>query len=242
MKTWADKLLDYDMISWNLKKFNINNSLWVKQAYEAKKYAFAADYIKFYSIFNYGGIYLDSDIEVLKPFDNLLNTNVLLAYENNKTKEIEGGVFGAEKYSSFIKRCLDYYEDRQFIKPDGTYDTRILPQIMREIAENSSEHITIYPSEYFTANNWKTGIIKKTGNTYSIHHFAGSWLSCESQKENNFKKAIYKVLGDTVIANIFFFVYDIFNGIFSKFNYVKNRIRNTGFKNALKYYYKKYIR
>jgi mannosyltransferase OCH1-like enzyme len=100
MKTWEKALWDYEFILWNFDKFNIHDSLWVKQAFEAKKYAYAADYIRLYAVYNYGGIYLDMDVEVLKPFDNLLKNEVMMAYED-KSKAIEAGCLGAEKHSPY---------------------------------------------------------------------------------------------------------------------------------------------
>jgi mannosyltransferase OCH1-like enzyme len=245
MGTWMEKLIGYDMILWDSKRFNINEHLWVKQAIEAKKYAFAADYIKFYSLYNYGGIYLDSDVEVIKSFDDLLDTDILLAYENDKTKKIEGGILGAKKHSAFIKRCLDYYHNRQFIESDGSYDMRVLPQIMREILAENNYHINVYPSEYFTANNWETGIIKITSKTYSIHHFAGSWLSNDQKKHINFGRFISRIFGKSIFAKVllfFFHMFHMFHSIFLKIIWFRNRTLKIGCKNAFKYYFKKYLR
>ncbi len=72
MKSWKEKLYDYEFILWDLNRFDLNRSLWVKQAFEAKKYAFAADYIRLYALYNYGGIYMDMDVEVIKSFNDLL--------------------------------------------------------------------------------------------------------------------------------------------------------------------------
>jgi mannosyltransferase OCH1-like enzyme len=242
METWKKRLIDYKILLWNSKNFNINDHLWVKQAFEVKKYAFAADYIKFHSLYNYGGIYLDSDVEVIKPFDDLLDTNILLAYENDETKEIEGGIFGAEKNSAFIKSCLDYYHNLQFIKPDGSYDMRVLPQIMKEMVENTNNHVNIYPSEYFTANHWETGIINITNNTHTIHHFAGSWLPNSQRRRTKFIKFIYKLFGKKIGANISEVIVPVTYSLFSKITLFSSRVNKTGYKNAFKYYIKKYLK
>lgn len=180
MQSWKEKLPDYEFILWNFERFDINTSLWVKQAFENKKYAFAADYIRLYAVYNYGGIYLDMDIEVLKPFDDLLNSSIMLAYENDEKSGIEAGVFGAEKGNEIISECLSYYKNRQFIKVDGTFDTIPLPKIMIKFVKNHSD-IKPFTKDYFTCKSYITGQILTTNNSYSIHNFAGSWLTVENK-------------------------------------------------------------
>jgi len=93
--SWRKKLPDYEFILWDTNKFDINSTLWTKQAYETKKYAFAADYIRLHAIYTYGGIYLDTDVEVLKRFDNLLNLPYFIGSQHDHL--MEAAVIGAEK-------------------------------------------------------------------------------------------------------------------------------------------------
>ena len=130
LKSWEKYLPDYKIILWDTKRFDLNSSLWVKQAFEKKKYAFAADYIRFYALYHMGGIYLDSDVEVLKDFDDLLDLPYFVGAEKAQTPE--AAIIGAEKGCDWIKQCLDYYQDRSFVKEDGTLDIRKLPEIMVE--------------------------------------------------------------------------------------------------------------
>lgn len=178
MSTWKTKLPDYEFVLWNFDRFDINSSLWVKQAFEAKKYAFAADYIRLFAVFNYGGFYLDMDMEVLRSFNNLINNKIALAYENDN-ESIEAGCFGAEKGNPLIKKCLDYYTDRQFVKQDGTYDILTLPNIMSKFI--STNDTTINDKYFFTCKSFETGVIKTQDYSYTIHHFAGSWLPEEER-------------------------------------------------------------
>lgn len=175
MQSWQKYLSDYEFKLWNFDVFDKNSSLWVKQAFEAKKYAFAADYIRLYAVYTYGGIYLDMDIEVLKPFDDLLNSDLIFACEDNNTKHLEAGCFGATKGHPFIGKCLEYYKNRTFIKEDGSLDTLPLPQIITPIY-NQLIQKQPFSSDYFTAKSWRTGAISITENTYSIHHFEASWV------------------------------------------------------------------
>ena len=130
LASWKKFLPDYEVILWDTKRFDLESVPWVKQAFEAKKYAFAADYIRFYALYNYGGIYLDSDVEVLRSFDPLLELPYFAGAETSGT--IEAAVLGAEKGCDWIKQCLDYYQGRNFIRQDGSCDIRMLPEIMQE--------------------------------------------------------------------------------------------------------------
>lgn len=94
--TWKQVLPDYELVLWNTKRFDINSVPWVKEAFEAKKYAFAADYIRLYSVYTEGGIYLDSDVEVLKRFDDLLQYKSFIGFEAATEKKVEAAIFGAE--------------------------------------------------------------------------------------------------------------------------------------------------
>ena len=118
MNSWKEKLPDYEFILWNFDRFDKNSSKWVTQAFDNKKYAFAADYIRFYALYNYGGIYLDSDVEVLKSLDDLLDLPYFMGAEKAQTPVAAS--IGAEKACDWIKACLDYYIDRPFINDDGS--------------------------------------------------------------------------------------------------------------------------
>lgn len=175
MQTWKKHLPDYEFKLWNFDVFDKNSSLWVKQAFEAKKYAFAADYIRLYAVYTCGGIYMDMDVEVLKPFDDLLNNDLMFAYDDDEIKHLEAGCFGATKGHPFIGQCLEYYNNRHFIKEDGSLDTLPLPCIITPIY-NEIVKSRPFSSDHFTAKSWETGDLRVTKNTYTIHHFAASWV------------------------------------------------------------------
>jgi len=222
--SWKEKLQGYEFMLWDFERFDMNNSLWVKQAIEAKKYAFAADFVRFHAVYNYGGIYLDTDIEVIKPFDDLLNNDIMIGYEDNETKCIESGCFGAEKHSPIIKKCLEYYNGREFIKPNGDYDTLTLPKIMKEVFQkNNIVNISFYPSDYFTAKNFFTGIITVTDNTYCIHNFSGSWMKKPMQFYTKIRNKSIKIFGYKLgkllvmpILIVAIFITEGFSGIIKK--------------------------
>lgn len=176
MNSWKKQLPDYEFKLWNFSSFDINSSQWVKEAFNAKKYAFAADYIRLYAVYNYGGIYMDMDIEVIKSFNPLLDREYILGYETQTG--IEAGVFGAPPKAYWVKLILDYYNNKSFYNTDGTQQTTPLPKIMFNILTKNmllQSSIKPFHSEFLTAKSYQTGKIHITPNTYTIHHFAGSW-------------------------------------------------------------------
>lgn len=182
MKSWKEKLPDYEFIKWDFNRFEKNTSVWVSEAFDNKKYAFACDFIRLYAVYNYGGIYMDMDIEVLKSFDDLLDSDYFFAKERPNAPWIEAGCFGAEKGNKFLRACLDYYSNRHFIKEDGKFDQKPLPQIMHEILVSKQMSIELKEWKTFTAKSFETGIESPDSTTYTIHHFAGSWKNDEEKK------------------------------------------------------------
>jgi len=217
--SWKEKLPDYEFMLWDTNRFNLEDNIWVKQAFERKKYAFAADYIRLYAVYNYGGIYLDTDVEVIKSFNDLLERPYFVGTEG--LGFIEAAVFGAEKNSPWVKQCLDYYTGKSFINDDGTYNTLTLPRIMnsqiskiRTIKEikpfnievnlqrEDTNSLYMFPEDFFTAKNHGTGVIEKTANTYSIHHFAMSWVPKSTKFLPNIKRKLMAVFGVRFINGI----------------------------------------
>lgn len=172
IQSWKQILYDYEFILWDASRINLNSSIWLKQSYEAKKYAFAADYIRFYALYYYGGIYLDADVEVLKSFNPLLQQKQFVGEEAGGI--IEAAVIGVEKGLAWIKECLDYYQDRPFVKVDGSYDMKPVPILVSKVLSN--KNIEIKPFYFFSPKDYNIGKICVNENTYTIHHFDGKWL------------------------------------------------------------------
>lgn len=193
---------------WDFNRFPREKSDWVREAFDARKYAFAADYIRFYALYNYGGIYLDSDVEVLKPFDPFLSQPYMLGRESLSCN-IEAAVMGAEKGFEPFGKILDYYEGRHFVNPDGSLNTTPVPVLMSDILgkdyrfvdiESPEEFkdeagvLCVYPSDYFSPVSLLTMKLEKTPRTVSIHHFAASWES----PMYKFKKRLQRILGHRI--------------------------------------------
>lgn len=188
ISSWKRNLPDYKIVLWDLNKFNIDTTKWTRQAFDAKKYAFAADYIRCYALYNYGGIYLDSDVEVLKTFNELLDLPYFIGQDCSKA--IEAAVVGCEKGNFLYKNMLSYYESRDFIKNDGRYDIKAMPDIMDEVASSLYEFkvinkkedfefneniLNLFTSDYFSPKRQNDFKINLSDKTFSIHHFNASW-------------------------------------------------------------------
>lgn len=204
MESWKKFLPDYEFMLWNFERFPKSQSKWVSDAFDNKKYAFAADYIRMYALYHYGGFYLDMDVEVLKPFDSFLRLKTMIGYENSKTKGLEVASFGVEKHSLWVKICLNYYDERDFISSDGRFNMHPLPGVIKRCLERNGYvlknvrslkeaeaidapmEIPVFPYDYYSPKNHDTGIISSSENTVTIHHFAGSWLPWYARWEQKF--------------------------------------------------------
>ncbi|SCI71032.1 Mannosyltransferase OCH1 and related enzymes [uncultured Clostridium sp.] len=203
ISSWKDKLPDYEIIEWNEKNFDFNCNDYIREAYENKKWAFVSDFVRLYVLYEYGGIYLDTDVEVIKSFDSLLENKSFIGFES-LDENITGvltATIGSEKNNKIIKMLLDSYKNRKFIvngKMDLTTNVQTITKKLQKTysikLENHEQYIednlmTIYPSDYFCPKNAVTQL-KLTENTYSIHHFDGSWVS---KKEKIRIEVIYRI-------------------------------------------------
>ena len=192
LRSWKEKLPDYRIMIWDTNRIDLSECRWAAQAYERKAYAFAADYVRFYALYYYGGIYLDSDVEVRKSFNRLLSQDYFLGYEYMGTPE--AAVIGAQKGLKWIRNCLEWYRRHDFIRPDGTQNRIIAPLVLQKgfekeyrvkMTDRDKKTVihggTLYPYDYFSPKNVYSGKICRSDNSYCIHHFSQSWLT-ESRK------------------------------------------------------------
>lgn len=162
MDTWQKTHPDYEIIRWSTKNFDVDSVPYVKEAFEARKWAFAADYIRMYALYTQGGIYLDSDVVLLKKFDDFLDNSFFSSMEYHPTQvekcgtmqyidaeghrtadvfiegiQIQAAVMGAEPGCPFVKEVLDWYKDKHFVNADGSLRTNVLsPYIYARVAES----------------------------------------------------------------------------------------------------------
>lgn len=199
IKSWEKYLPDYKIIEWNEDNFPIEDNIYCKQAYECKKWAFATDYARLWIIYNYGGIYLDTDVEVVKSWDPLLKHDCFIGRQPGYQVNTGSG-FGAVKGHPLIKIMLDDYNDISFIKENGEMDLWTCPHRNSQWLfsnglrhDNSYQEIlntAIYPIEYFSPKDAYTRQLIKSKNTYSIHHCDGTW-SDKEDKIGHLKRFFY---------------------------------------------------
>ena len=212
LDSWKKFLPDYEIILWDSSK-------WVKQAFENRKFAFAADYIRFYALYNYGGIYLDSDVEVLRSFNDLLDLPYFMGSEKAQTPE--AAIIGAEKGCDWIKQCLDYYDNRSFIKEDGSLDIRKLPEIMveqinkhkplRVLSINDSlnirkldmqSEVLEFNDAFFSPKLFDSREVEITPYTYAIHHYQNSWFSPKAKAYYRSRAVLVKIFGQKFVHKL----------------------------------------
>lgn len=202
LNSWREKMPDYKFIRWGMKEVRDIDEPFLQESLLARKWAFASDFVRLYAVFNYGGIYLDTDVIVYKSFDDLLNNTAFIGRENSI--HVEGRItstyltshcFGAEKGNPFIGKCLSYYQKRHFIiSQDNTlpmtlkYNVVIQPFVQSELARaagynpsasaNQIQYLedgtVVYTSDYFDCN-------KQTESSYCKHLALGAWRETKSK-------------------------------------------------------------
>ena len=199
IKSWKKYCPDYEIIEWNESNFDLNYNDYVKEAYEAKKWAFITDVVRLYALVNYGGVYMDTDVEVLKPLDSFLRLEAFSGFEAKE--RIPTGIMASEKGASIMVELLNDYKGVHFKNEDGTLDvttnvTRITDACLKYglVLNGSNQTVngfTLFPSDYFCPKDVATRKINLTENSYTIHHFDGSWLNGTQR----FKKWLTKIFG-----------------------------------------------
>lgn len=204
IESWKKFLPDYDFVLWNEENFDVNSILYVKQAYENRKFAFVTDYVRLYALYTNGGVYMDTDVEVLKSYNEFLHHPAFSGFETDGN--VPTGMMAAEKGSVWAKELLSYYDDKEFIKSNGEFDmttnTSIITNYMltkgiklNNTYQEFTDLVVMYPSEYFCPKDHRTGEIKTTSNSYCIHHFAMSWIDPKVKRLSDTKKMLMKIIG-----------------------------------------------
>ncbi len=191
IESWKKYCPDYEIIEWNENNFDINYCDYVKEAYETKKWAFVADVARLYVLVNYGGIYMDTDMELIGIIDNLLDCEAFSGFESNSA--IAAGIMGCKKENLFFKELLEDYCKTKFIQKDGGFNlttnvNRITKKFLKKgLKLNNKLQIvngfTLFPKDYFYPKDPISFETKITKNSLSIHHYDGSWLDEEGKEQ-----------------------------------------------------------
>lgn len=204
IESWKKYCPDYEIIEWNEKNFDINYCDYVREAYEAKKWAFITDVVRLYALVNYGGVYMDSDVEVVKSLDPILNYKAVSGFQS--IDWIPTGLMASEKNHPLFRKMLEEYDTEHFIKSDGSLDMttnceKITQLCLKQgLVLNGSlqtvSDFTLFPVDYFCAKNVVTGKIEKTENTFTIHHFAGSWTTPRNKFNTKVHQMLIRIFGE----------------------------------------------
>ena len=192
IKSWQKYCPDYEIKRWDESNFDVNCNPYCKFAFENKKWAFLTDYIRLKVVYDNGGVYLDTDVELLKPLDDLIKDGAYMGLQN-ETEVATGLGFAGEKEHPFIGENMRYYEnltDFSQLRSCPIITTELLiPYGLKEDTGKIQKvaGLNIYPPEYLCPKNERTGLSEKTKNTHSIHHFDASWFE-KSWKEGQKKR------------------------------------------------------
>lgn len=187
--SWKKFMPGYEIKEWNEENFDINCCEYVKEAYQAKKWAFVSDYARFWILYNYGGLYFDTDVEIIKDIKPIVNKGAFMGCESIDSVAPGLGL-GALPHSSLYKEILDYYESVHFIFGNGKIPKTVVEHTTKILCRHGwngngeikkIDGIYIYPPEYFCPMDYHTGKFKVTENTYTIHWYTASWQSAYSK-------------------------------------------------------------
>lgn len=216
--SWKKYLPDYEIKEWNEDNFDVNIIPYTAEAYQAKKYAFVSDYARFWILYQYGGIYFDTDVEVIRPIDDIVERGNFMGFETDPKPQLKADAseasvnpglgMGVAPGLGIIKKMLDYYEGRHFEFIPGGIGQLTIVHIATEVLRKAGlkqqqgiqqvDDMWIYSAEYFCPINLKTGRIHVRPNTRTIHHYAGTW----QDKHFSFKEWIKKVLPESLLLKV----------------------------------------
>lgn len=243
--SWKKYCPDYEIKRWDETNFDVNMCEYVKEAYAAKKWAYVSDYARFYILNKYGGVYLDTDVELLKPIDNILKQGPFFALETDEYDSLNPGIGMATYVNNvFYKKILNDYNNSHYLTKEGIeinlpVGKRVATFLKRDGLKNVKgiqriDGINIYPKEYFCPLNYFTGELQLTKNTVAIHHYAASWLSEKEKRNHKIGQKVSRYFGISFgekIERILDFPHSL-----------NSKINSVGIKKTTTYYFKKYIK
>jgi hypothetical protein len=211
MKSWENNLSDYQMMEWNENNFDLHCNVYVSEAYRTGKFAFVSDYVRVCALYKYGGIYLDTDVEVFKSFDDLLHHDSFWGFEQENY--IATSTIGSAPGNQLIKMFLDSYYGKDFINEDGTYNELTNVAVITDLLKEKKLQIngeyqqieglgSFYPQTYFSPYDYINCRKLITENTYAMHLFYKSWLPPGVRFKTNVKVMISKVIGGNNILKL----------------------------------------
>lgn len=199
IKSWKKYCPDYEIVCWDESNCDLTSNRYVREAFEAKKWAFVSDYIRLRVVYDHGGVYLDTDVELIRPLDSLVKRGAYMGFDE-KGIVATGLGFAAEPGNRIIGEFLKDYDSIGFVGPDGSYDLTPCPDRNTEALKRLGMDITVQkqnfmgvnflPGDYLCPMDYYTGKKTVTSNTYSIHHYCASWTSSVTKRTTRIKRII----------------------------------------------------
>lgn len=213
--SWKKYFPDYEIVEWNEDNYDVNKILYTQQAYVAKKYAFVSDYARFDILYHHGGVYFDTDVEVIKSFDDILANGAFMGCEIDGSDSLkdERGIAAAPGLGiaaapglDLYKLILDFYATQCFLNEDGSINQEtVVTKTTKVLCERGMQNIkgiqrvgevTIYPKEYFNPMNSNTGKMDITENTHSIHWYNMSWMDSRTKVKSKITRVFHRLFGE----------------------------------------------
>ncbi|WP_283594664.1 glycosyltransferase family 32 protein [Lactobacillus gallinarum] len=246
IRSWKEYCPDYKIQKWDETNFDINICDYVSEAYKAKKWAFVSDYARFYILDKIGGIYLDTDVELIKSLTPIINNGPFLACENQNSTSVAPGLGMATYAGNYLyDEIVEDYNHDHFLLPNGLYNEQpvgerivnkfLLPAGLKQSTKiQKVMGINIYPSTYFCPLNYMTGQMNITDKTVAIHHYSSSWMTKTDRRFHKLSQRLARFMG---VKSAQFLTKTV------KFPYTLTvKIKKIGFKKTIYFYYSKYIK
>ena len=251
INSWKKFCPHYEIKRWDETNFDLYSNTYCREAYERKMWAFVSDYARFKILYDYGGVYFDTDVELIKPIDDIVERGAFFGVEKTSNsignKAINPGLgMGVERHNMFCQEVLDYFANISFVDSDGKNNIKTIVETVTEIflkhgfAVSTNGKIQeidgtfIYPDDYFAPMDYRTGIVTITNNTKSVHHYAGTWLTEGEISIKNMQYKFAKIFGEKqglVIGNIYSILARCYN-----------RLKDDGLIYTFRYYLKRLCR
>ena len=202
--SWRKFCSDFEVVEWNENNFDVQINDYVKEAYKNKRWGFVSDYVRCFVVEKNGGVYFDTDVELIKPIDDLLKYDAFFATEDGKY--INTGIgFGATKGNHILKEIINEYDKISYYKENGKEDLTTCPvrnaDTIRRFYPNVDfdklnvvDDIAFLPKEYFCPLDYETRKLNITKNTYGIHHFSGSWQTPFEKVRRDIKRRLRNLI------------------------------------------------
>jgi len=212
MESWVRNCPDFKIVKWNLENFDVNMARYSSEAYSAGKFTFLSDFVRLYALYEFGGVYADSDVEILKPLDRFLSHGGFIGFES--LDALNPAFWGCEPKHPIVGKLLEVYSSRAFLLEDGSLDLTPMPAYITPIISDTfglkrdgsyqvlDGDFHVYPQDYFSPKDLQTGKVRLTPNSYAVHHFAGSWLPSEAKIYRSVLWMAYKFLGEGVTDSL----------------------------------------